>query len=111
PARGEQHAGQTATVDGRHKVCGSAQRKHAGAVLQHGGLLLRRSEAAPELPGVADLTAADFGADDVMAHWKGRLADHLGLELANGELTEGERRRANELAAGRFADPAWIGRR
>jgi lipoyl(octanoyl) transferase len=37
------------------KVLGSAQRRRKGAVLQHGGLLLAKSEFAPELPGLSDL--------------------------------------------------------
>ena len=38
-----------------HKVLGSAQRRRRGAVLQHGSLLLRASEYAPELMGVSEL--------------------------------------------------------
>jgi len=37
------------------KIVGSAQRRRRGAVLQHGSLLLRRSDYAPEFPGVLDL--------------------------------------------------------
>lgn len=38
-----------------HKIVGSAQRRRRGAVLQHGSLLVRRSEFAPQLPGIHDL--------------------------------------------------------
>lgn len=38
-----------------HKVLGSAQRRRRGAVLQHGSLLLRASEYAPELIGLSEL--------------------------------------------------------
>ncbi|MDA1015291.1 MAG: lipoate--protein ligase [Planctomycetota bacterium] len=41
-------------VIGEHKVMGSAQRRRRGAVLQHGSLLLRRSEYAPQFPGLFD---------------------------------------------------------
>lgn len=37
------------------KVVGSAQRKRARAILQHGSILLRRSQQTPELPGICDL--------------------------------------------------------
>jgi lipoyl(octanoyl) transferase len=37
------------------KILGSAQRRRRGAVLQHGSLLIRRSEHAPQFPGVLDL--------------------------------------------------------
>jgi lipoyl(octanoyl) transferase len=38
-----------------HKIVGSAQRRRRGGVLQHGSLLLRRSEHASQFPGVLDL--------------------------------------------------------
>lgn len=43
-----------------HKIVGSAQRRRKGAILQHGSLLLRRSEFAPEFPGVEDLLPQGF---------------------------------------------------
>lgn len=52
-----------------HKITGSAQRRRRGAVLQHGSILFRRSEFAPEFPGIADLVP---GAD-----LSGRLAEEL----------------------------------
>lgn len=42
-------------VVGEVKVMGSAQRRHRGVVLQHGSLLLRRSQFAPSLAGIEDL--------------------------------------------------------
>jgi lipoate-protein ligase A len=38
-----------------HKVLGSAQRRRRGAILQHGGLLLKASAVTPELLGISDL--------------------------------------------------------
>jgi lipoyl(octanoyl) transferase len=37
------------------KILGSAQRRRRGAVLQHGSLLVHRSEHAPQFPGLVDL--------------------------------------------------------
>ena len=37
------------------KLVGSAQRRRSGAVLQHGSLLLGRSQTTPELPGLSNL--------------------------------------------------------
>ena len=55
-----------------HKVLGSAQRRRRGAILQHGGLLLRASSITPELPGIGDLCpAADLAG----------LAAALGMSL------------------------------
>ncbi len=42
-------------VIGTDKVLGSAQRRRRGAVLQHGSLVLRKSEFAPQFPGLFDL--------------------------------------------------------
>ncbi|WP_165068201.1 lipoate--protein ligase family protein [Paludisphaera rhizosphaerae] len=64
-------------VAGGVKLVGSAQRRRAGAVLQHSSLLLRRAAAVPELPGAADL--ADL-ADDPRA-WSGVVADRLVRDL------------------------------
>ena len=46
-----------------NKIVGSAQRRRRGAVLQHGSLLLHRSEYAGQFPGVLDL-AAGAALDD-----------------------------------------------
>jgi lipoyl(octanoyl) transferase len=47
-----------------HKILGSAQRRRRGAVLQHGSLLIRRSDHAPQFPGLLDLVPdrRDVGA-------------------------------------------------
>jgi lipoate-protein ligase A len=56
-------------VVGCVKLVGSAQRRRAGVVLQHGSVLLARSPATPELPGAAELAGVspDAGA------WADRL--------------------------------------
>jgi lipoyl(octanoyl) transferase len=38
-----------------NKIVGSAQRRRRGAILQHGSVLLRASEFAPQFPGLLDL--------------------------------------------------------
>lgn len=42
-------------VVGSEKIVGSAQRRRRGAVLQHGSILLQRSQFAPDYCGVFDL--------------------------------------------------------
>src|SRR5438270_22730 len=44
---------------GNAKIAGSAQRKQRGAVMQHGGILLRPSPFTPTLPGIMELTGVD----------------------------------------------------
>ena len=99
-----------------YKVVGSAQRRAAGAVLQHGSILLRVSRFAPELPGIVDLTGRACQADPLQQ----RLADTIpalrghAVQRARWErctLTAEERRRAETVAQEKFAEPNWTFRR
>lgn len=47
------------------KVVGSAQRRPRGALLQHGSILLRQSEHAPQLPGITELSGQSIGSADL----------------------------------------------
>jgi lipoate-protein ligase A len=81
-----------------HKVLGSAQRRRKGAVLQHGSLVLERSEWAPEFPGVFDCA----GRASPVAELTDRLADSVARLLAPATatslLTPLERTRAESHA-------------
>ncbi len=66
---------------GSHKVAGSAQRRHRGAVLQHGSVILARSKFAPELPGLADLAGHEINIDRLRGVWQQRLAKRAELDL------------------------------
>jgi lipoate-protein ligase A len=92
-----------------HKIVGSAQRRRRGAVLQHGSLLLRRSEYAPQFPGVLDLaTSGPFGVDLIC-----RLGESIGAIFGNVEIAREHEKsiqvRALELEA-RYGTLDW-GRR
>jgi len=52
-------------VLGDHKIAGSAQRRRKGAILQHGSLILRRSEFAQQFPGLFDLAGREIALDDL----------------------------------------------
>jgi lipoate-protein ligase A len=45
------------------KILGSAQRRRRGAVLQHGSLLIRTSDLAPQFPGLLDLVSQERDLD------------------------------------------------
>jgi len=66
---------------GKHKIAGSAQRRRRCAILQHGTILLAKSAAAPELPGIAELTGIHLSARQIQVKWQPRLANALRLEL------------------------------
>jgi lipoate-protein ligase A len=108
---------------GVHKICGSAQRRRRGAILQHGGVLLGRSTAAPGLPGLAELpraAAEGAGATDVSSEFDARgftlawierfrtdihpcrpAAPYAGAELA----------RIEHFRRTKYADDSWTNRR
>ncbi len=99
-------------ADGRFKVCGSAQRRRGGAVLQHGGLVLERSTVAPEIPGLAELSKkpAKFGA--IVPEWIQRMTSELGLDgrdVATADTALAPL--ADELAREKFERPEWNLRR
>jgi len=94
----------------KYKVAGSAQRRPRNVVLQHGSVLLSRSEFAPELPGIRELAGMSVRSDELSAAWLARLAERLRLNLQPGQLTEGDHRLATELVQTKYADPNWIAR-
>ncbi|MGA2618392.1 MAG: lipoate--protein ligase family protein [Thermoguttaceae bacterium] len=91
------------------KIAGSAQRRLRRAVLQHGSLLLRRSPAAPELPGLEDLAGGPL-ADTLTGRWLDRLTGRLAAGWAVDRLRPDELQRAALLAADRYNAASWTQR-
>lgn len=97
-----------------HKVTGSAQRRHRGALLQHGSILLRKSDHAPELPGISELGDTGIGGTNEEAFTQAianNIAATLSLNLTAGKLTDHESTQANEIHAGKFGTRDWTLRR
>ncbi len=92
---------------GPHKVAGSAQRRFRGAVSQHGSVLLAASPAAPELPGLRELTGLALGFEQLAEIWNEIVARQMLLKLERVPLSATERsaieRRRNE----RYGSPGW----
>ncbi|MFO0789454.1 MAG: hypothetical protein U0805_08350 [Pirellulales bacterium] len=93
------------------KVLGSAQRRHRGAILQHGSLLVERSPAAPELAGLRDLVGFAVGIDALISALCEKLAECLHLRPIPFALTTGLQSRAAELTNLKYGSPAWTARR
>jgi lipoate-protein ligase A len=93
------------------KIAGSAQRRRAGAVLQHGSVLLAKSAAAPELVGLKELAAKTILVEEFIQAWLERLATALAVTLRRSELSEEHRRRAARLAAEKYESAAWTNAR
>lgn len=93
------------------KVAGSAQRRHHGAILQHGSVLLARSQRAPELPGIKELSGVEVTVQELVEMWVRLLSQRLKLHFEPGGYTEHEVKRAGEIEATKFADSRWTSRR
>ena len=98
-------------VLGTAKVVGSAQRRRAGAVLQHGSLLLARSPHTPELPGVAELASAS----DPPRRWAERLASRvpvaIGFRTQAVDWPPDIVRLAASIAENIYRNSSWTSRR
>ncbi len=83
-------------LDG-HKVLGSAQRRRRGAILQHGGLLLKASAVTPELLGIADLRpSVDLSG---LAEQLGQsLLQEVAVDSESGMLTVAEEQAARIIS-------------
>lgn len=93
------------------KICGSAQRRNRGTILQHGSVLLATSPRAPELPGIEELTGKRLDPPDLAAVWRTRLAVRLGLTWREGSISSVERERAASVQLEKFGSEAWTVRR
>ena len=89
------------------KVAGSAQRRQRETILQHGSVLLGRSAAAPELPGLNQFASCEIGADTLSEAWLKRLGDGLGLAFDYDELSDEELADVRRVAAEKYSSNAW----
>jgi lipoate-protein ligase A len=93
------------------KVVGSAQRKRHGAVLQHGGVLLRRSEFAPELPGIQELAGVSLTGEQAADAVTRQFAGDTGWSLEPGDWSAEETLKRAAVAADVYRCSIWNGRR
>jgi lipoate-protein ligase A len=93
------------------KVVGSAQRKQRGALMQHGGILLAAGPAAPQLPGIAELTGRHLTPPEVAAAVAERFGRATGAAVGAGDWSAAEQERIAELVATRYTQPAWNDKR
>lgn len=95
---------------GAGKLVGSAQARRAGAVLQHGSILLevRRGDwvglfgASGLEVALADLIGEPPGEDNVRAALRAGLERGLDAAFVRGMLSSGERSEAERLVAERY---------
>lgn len=98
---------------GAAKICGSAQRRHTGAMLQHGSVLMNRSHFAPELAGINDLVQPTdrLSVEALRTAWLEELSRLCQFSYDNGVLTPEEVEASRLLEIDRFGETSWNQRR
>ncbi len=96
---------------GEAKIVGSAQRKQRGALMQHGSMLLAASPWTPQLPGIRELAGVSLSAPTLAAAVTEQLRKQTDWHLVSSEWVPSEREHIEELAAGKYSQPAWNSKR
>ncbi len=94
-------------VIGGFKVVGRRTRRRAGAVLQHGSLLLDRSDRTPELRGVRNVADIPLGPREWSDQLIERIPGALGLRTIAVPVPGAVRDRARQLEQTIYRIPAW----
>jgi lipoate-protein ligase A len=94
-----------------HKIGGSAQRRRAGALLQHGSILLAASPHAPHLSGIRELTGDIVSPELLAAELARTFAQMTGWTLVPTDWSAEMTARREQLAEERYANSAWTERR
>ena len=93
------------------KLVGSAQRRRSGAILQHGSLLLSRSQTTPELPGLRDLAPVIKPEASWAGELRSRLVAALGFRGVEEPFREAELSEAERLKNDVYSCDLWTKKR
>lgn len=102
--------GEDLVVSG-YKVLGSAQRRGRGGLLQHGSLLLSSSAAAPELPGINELTSRSIAVSSLIEPLAAKLGAAFGVNWERGNPVFGELEAAKRALTAKYASNEWTVKR
>lgn len=102
---------ETGGGGGVPKVVGSAQRRRRGALLQHGSVLLDRSPATPELPGLQNASGREIDCVRLKADVAAHLLRALELAASQDALDDDSRSTAERLVADKYTARSWQFRR
>jgi lipoyl(octanoyl) transferase len=97
-------------VVGSAKVVGSAQRRHHGALLQHGGILLGQSLHAPSLPGIQELTGRVVTPQCLQDAVAQHFVAVQGTAMDVGDLNT-QQQAIRQLVETKYCTPGWNYRR
>lgn len=98
-------------VLGEFKVGGSAQRRLSGATLQHGSLLMQRSQWAPELPGISDLADVGASKSELVEGMVNALSSGLNLSLKTTSLSLDQKKNAETILHEKYGNNDWTSKR
>ena len=98
-------------IIGNHKIAGSAQRRRAGAVLQHGSVLLGRSHAAPQLAGIRQIVDREIDDRRLIDAWLPHLRKALRLEFYESDWSSSEIEATGQIERARYTSEKWTGKR
>jgi lipoate-protein ligase A len=96
---------------GGHKIGGSAQRRRAGALLQHGSVLLAASPHAPQLLGVRELAGTILDPAGLAEEVTRALVQKTGWTMMPCHWSKDMISWQEQLAADRYRNPGWTERR
>jgi len=94
-----------------YKIVGSAQRRTARAVLQHGSILLEASRHAPELPGIGNLITAQIELTPLIEAITAQIEQQLNMRFTAGVTPQSVIARTEEIVEARFGNSNWTARR
>lgn len=103
--------GETDVLCEGRKACGSAQRRRAGAVLQHGSLILAASSHLPSIRGLDLGEALDAIWVTLQSRISAQIAARLGTALQEVRLSGTQRSRAAAFVRAKHASASWVERR
>jgi lipoate-protein ligase A len=89
------------------KIVGSAQRKYRQALMQHGSILLKRSEHTLALPGIRESAGIALPSSQVLDAILPAFAENTGWRIEIGDWAEQEKLCAEELVVAKYATAAW----
>ena len=93
------------------KVGGSAQRRLKNTLIQHGSLLLSKSEFAPELRGLKESSGIEVDFQSLIEGIRQQLEEALSVTFILDETSDSEKLRAEEIAEERFSRPRWTAKK
>ncbi len=102
---------QPTNATGDYKIVGSAQRRSRGAVLQHGSILLSRSEHGPELAGLNDVCDTRLVTAYLASELITQLPQAIGVEFGERNLSGQCRAWAVTLHDEKYGNRLWTEKR